>query len=115
MPPVIIEQVMVDRKPVAMGRSVIQSARKGELEFHYTAPSFTMPEKVKFKYKLEGFDDDWVEVGTRRVAYYTNIPPGNYRFRVMTSNGDGVWNKADATFSFRLTQRTSEVADAIEW
>jgi ligand-binding sensor domain-containing protein len=115
MPPVIIEQVMIDRKQVEMGRSVVQSARKGELEFHYTAPSFAMPEKVKFKYMLEGFDDDWVEVGTRRVAYYTNIPPGIYRFRVMTSNSDGVWNKTDATFSFRLTQRADEVADSIEW
>jgi hypothetical protein len=112
---VIIEQVMVDRKPVEIDGAVIKSALKGELEFHYTAPSFTMPEKIKFKYKLEGFDDDWVEVGTRRVAYYTNIPPGSYRFRVMTSNSDGVWTKTDATFSFRLTQRSAEVADVMEW
>jgi ligand-binding sensor domain-containing protein len=115
MPPVIIEQVVIDHKQVEMGRSITQSALKGELEFHYTAPSFTTPEKIKFKYKLEGFDDDWVEVGTRRVAYYTNIPPGTYRFHVMTSNSDGVWNKADATFSFRLTQHSDDIAEVMEW
>jgi hypothetical protein len=115
MPPVIIEQVMIDRKQVEMGRSVSKSALKGELEFHYTAPSFTMPEKVKFKYKLEGFDDEWVDAGTRRVAYYTNIPPGSYRFRVMTSNSDGVWNQADAAYSFRLIQHADDVAEVMEW
>jgi hypothetical protein len=65
--------------------------------------------------RLEGFDDDWLEMGTRRVAYYTNIPPGSYRFRVMTSNSDGVRNKTVATCSFRLTPRADDVADSIEW
>ena len=114
-PPVLIEQVVIDRKQVEMGRPVAQSARKGELEFHYTAPTFTTPEKMQFKYRLEGFDDDWVEAGTRRVAYYTNIPPGTYVFHVMTSSGNGVWSKADATFSFQLTQHPDEVADSMDW
>ncbi len=115
MPPVIIEQIVIDRRPVGMDQPVAQSARKGELEFHYTAPSFTVPEKVNFKYKLEGFDDDWVEAGTRRVAYYTNIPPGSYRFRVMTSNSEGLWNPADASFSFQLTPHLKEATEAMEW
>lgn len=108
LPTVIIEQAIIDRRQVRIDRPVAQAARKGELEFHYTAASLTMPEKVKFRYKLEGFDDDWVEVGTRRAAYYTNIPPGNYRFCVMTSNSDGVWNKAEASFSFQLTPRPGD-------
>jgi len=115
MPPVMIEQVMVDRKQVEMNQPAVRPSNKGELEFHYTAPSLTVPEKVKFKYKLEGFDDDWIEVGTRRVAYYTNIPPGSYRFRVMASNSDGLWNQVDASFSFRLTPHPEELVDSIEW
>ncbi len=115
MPGVVIEQVLIDRKQVEINQPIAQTAHKGELEFHYTAPSFTMPERVKFKYKLEGFDEDWVDVGTRRAAYYTNIPPGSYRFRVMTSNSDGVWNQADASFSFQLTIQSDQPVDSMEW
>ncbi|HLJ25765.1 MAG TPA: two-component regulator propeller domain-containing protein [Candidatus Angelobacter sp.] len=115
MPGVVIEQVLIDRKQVEINQPIAQTAHKGELEFHYTAPSFTMPERVKFKYKLEGFDEDWVDVGTRRAAYYTNIPPGSYRFRVMTSNSDGVWNVADASFSFQLTIQSDQPVDSMEW
>jgi signal transduction histidine kinase len=60
------------------------------------------PEKVRFKYKLEGFDKDWVDSGTRRVAYYTNLRPGNYTFRVIASNNDGVWNQTGAAFALYL-------------
>lgn len=115
MPGVLIEQAIINRKQVEMDQSIVQARGKGELEFHYTAPSFTTPERVKFKYKLEGFDDDWVEAGTRRAAYYTNIPPGSYRFRVMASNNDGVWNKAEVDFSFELTSHAEEARDSIEW
>jgi PAS domain S-box-containing protein len=62
------------------------------LEFQFTAPTFLAPEKVQFRYKLEGFDDEWVDAGPRRVAYYTNIPPGTYKFRVTAANEDGVWD-----------------------
>jgi ligand-binding sensor domain-containing protein/serine phosphatase RsbU (regulator of sigma subunit) len=72
-------------------------------EFQYTATSMLMPERVKFKYMLEGFDDDWVDAGTRRSAYYTSLPHGKeYRFRVMASNNDGVWNEAGVSTSFYL-------------
>src|SRR4029453_5551459 len=52
------------------------------------------------KYTLEGFDESWIDAGTRRVAYYTNIPAGRYRFRVIACNNDGVWNEAGASFGF---------------
>ncbi|MCP4708316.1 MAG: hybrid sensor histidine kinase/response regulator, partial [Planctomycetes bacterium] len=58
--------------------------------------------KIKFKYKLEGFDSGWKDVGTRRTAYYTNIPAGNHRFKVIACNNDGVWNREGASFSFYL-------------
>jgi signal transduction histidine kinase len=60
------------------------------------------PEKVRFKYKLEGFDRDWIDSGTRRIAYYTNLRPGRYRFRVIAANDDGVWNLTGATFELFL-------------
>jgi signal transduction histidine kinase len=68
------------------------AAGSTRFDFYYTAPSFIAPENVHFKYKLEGFDPDWIDGGNRRVAYYTNLRPGNYKFRVMAANNDGVWN-----------------------
>jgi signal transduction histidine kinase len=60
------------------------------------------PEKVRFKYKLDGFDNDWIDSGTRRIAYYTNLRPGAYKFHVIASNNDGVWNETGATFGLYL-------------
>src|SRR5207244_13477788 len=71
-------------------------------ELHYTALSFRIPERVLFKYKLEGFDQSWVDAETRRAAYYTNLSPGKYSFRVKACNDDGIWNEAGASFAFSL-------------
>jgi signal transduction histidine kinase len=71
------------------------------VEFHYTGLSFQLPEKMSFKYKLEGVDPEWIEV-TRRVAYYNNLRPGNYNFRVRACNNDGVWSETDATVALVL-------------
>src|SRR5258705_14014371 len=57
---------------------------------------------MRFKYRLEGFDNDWIDSGTRRIAYYTNLRPGNYRFQVIACNNDGVWNKTGAAFTLYL-------------
>ena len=73
-----------------------------KFEFHYEGLSFLAPEKVNFRYRLEGFDDEWVEAGTRRVAFYSSLPPGDYAFHVVACNNDGVWNEAGATYRFRL-------------
>jgi len=102
LPPVLIEEVIVDRQPVELSQQLQLPPGKGQLEFHYTALSFLAPGKVRFKYQLEGFDQDWIDAGTRRAAYYTNIPPGRYRFRVIACNNDGVWNEAGASFEFAL-------------
>jgi PAS domain S-box-containing protein len=101
-PPVIIEQVIVDHESINLGEKVRLVPGKERFEFHYTGLSFLVLEKVKFKYQLEGFDKEWVEAGPQRVAYYTNIPPGAYRFRVIACNNDGVWNETGASVEFDL-------------
>ncbi len=98
--PVHIESLLVDRAPVPLRDGVRVGPGRGELEFKYTAPSLRVPDRVRFRYRLDGFDPGWVEAGTRRTAYYTNIPPGRYRFRVIASNDDGVWNQSGASVSF---------------
>jgi signal transduction histidine kinase/ligand-binding sensor domain-containing protein/DNA-binding response OmpR family regulator/HPt (histidine-containing phosphotransfer) domain-containing protein len=102
LPPVVIEQVVADRKRIASSLGADLPPGGGELEFHYTALSLAAPEKIRFQYKLEGFDKEWIDAGSRRIAYYTNIPPGRYRFRVIAANNDGVWNREGASFEIHL-------------
>jgi PAS domain S-box-containing protein len=101
-PPVVIESVKINQRRADPRSWVKAPPGKGELEFNYTALSFLAVQRVRFKYKLEGFDTDWIDAGTRRAAYYTNIPPGSYRFRVIACNADGAWNDAGAAFDFSL-------------
>jgi len=101
-PPVAIEQIRVDDESMTPAQSIELAPGKSRFDFYYTALSFVAPEKVRFKYKLEGFDSDWIDGGTRRVAYYTNLRPGRYKFRVIASNNDGLWNPIGATFDFYL-------------
>ncbi len=101
-PPVSIEEVAIDGRAYDPQGTAVVSPGRGEIEVHYAGLSFLEPEKVRFKYRLEGFDQGWVDPGTRRVAYYTNIPPGAYRFRVAAANNDGVWNEEGASFAFEL-------------
>ncbi len=91
-PPVVIEAAKVDNKTVSVGAPIRIEAGENNLEINYTGLSFVKPELISFKYKLEGQDADWVEAGTRRAAYYSYLPPGNYTFRVIAANSDGVWN-----------------------
>lgn len=85
-----------------LARRVIVPPGGRDLELHYTGISFASPEKVRFRYKLEGWDPDWIEAGTRRTAYYHGIPPGEYVFRVMASNADNVWNEQGAALALTL-------------
>ena len=102
MPPVQIEQVLINKQPQLPSAAPQLPLGGGELEIHYAALSFTSPEKVRFKYKLEGFDKDWVEAGTRRFAYYANLPPGYYSFKVIAGQIDGPWNEKGQAFGFYL-------------
>lgn len=101
-PAVMIERVLVDHEQIDAIANAELAPGKGKFEFHYTGLSFVAPEKVRFKYKLEGFDKSWVDAGTQREAVYTNIPPGSYAFRVIACNNDGVWNETGTAFSFYL-------------
>jgi len=98
-PPVHVEQVIANRQAydLTVGTPVLKlPALIHDLEIDYTALSTGAPEKAQFRYKLERFDRDWQNAGTRRQAFYNNLPPGDYRFRVSASNDSGVWNEAGA-------------------
>jgi signal transduction histidine kinase/ligand-binding sensor domain-containing protein len=97
-----IEQFSVDDNPVFAGNTVTIKPGGRRFAFEYAALSFSAPQKVRFKYRLEGFDHGWVDAAALRTAYYTNLPPGPYTFQVLACNNDGVWSTAPASFSFRL-------------
>ncbi|HSE42248.1 MAG TPA: two-component regulator propeller domain-containing protein [Acidobacteriota bacterium] len=103
-PPVYVEQVFVDgvEQKNTRNQKIEFPPGKKKFEFQYTALSLLIPDRVKFRYKLEGFDHDWVDAGTRRVAYYTGLPSANYRFRITAANNDGVWSEKDDSFDFYL-------------
>jgi signal transduction histidine kinase/ligand-binding sensor domain-containing protein len=111
-PSVVIEAARIDNQAVTT--DLLQSAlyspnaalrlepRQNNFEIQYTALSFINSENLKFKYKLEGQDPDWVEAGTRRTAYYSYLPPGEYTFRVIAANRDGVWNMEGRSLRIRV-------------
>jgi signal transduction histidine kinase/ligand-binding sensor domain-containing protein len=99
-PPVQINQIIADRKTYAADTKLRLPPLIRDVQIDYTALSLVAPEKMRFRYKLEGRDRDWIEVGTRRQAFYSDLPPRNYRFRVAASNNSGVWNEAGAFLDF---------------
>jgi|GEM_PF-516533 len=99
-PPVHLEEILVDGEAVDPSSLVELPRGARNLEVRYTALSFVAPERVRFRYRLEGFDDDWIEAGDRRTAYYPVIPAGEHRFQVIASNGDEIWNDTGASFTF---------------
>jgi PAS domain S-box-containing protein len=101
-PQILVERITADKHEVANDGAMVLPPGKGQLEFGYTATSFIEPQRTRFKYMLEGFDKDWTDAGDRRTAYYTNIPPGQYRFRVIACNADGVWSPTEASIAFVL-------------
>ena len=101
-PPVVIESVKLGRAPVASDHPVEVAPGQEDLEIEYTALSFINSERLQFRYKLEGLNQDWVNAGTRRTAYYSHMPPGEYTFRVMAANSDGVWNEQDQRLRIRV-------------
>jgi signal transduction histidine kinase len=104
-PPVALERFAVDDLPQALrtaGSEVEIPAGHVHFQFDYAGLSFTAPQKVRYRFMLEGFDHGWTEAGARRSAYYTNIPPGRYTFRVQAANNDGLWNTEGAALAFEL-------------
>ena len=99
-PPVHIEEITADGREIISLERLSLPARVRRLQIAFTALSFTAPRKVRFRYKLEGYDADWSSPVSLRQATYTNLPPGNYEFRVVACNNDGVWNTTGDTFNF---------------
>jgi len=103
-PPVVVERLAAGGEVYRPGgEPVTLDPGHRDLQIDYTALSFVAPENMRFRYRLEGYNDDWVEAGTRRTAFYTNIPPGSYTFHVIASNEEGVWNEAGAALSLSVT------------
>jgi ligand-binding sensor domain-containing protein/AraC-like DNA-binding protein len=105
-PPVLIEAVYFNRQsiPLHPDTGTIEFRGMVDVDFHFTAPTFLSPEKVKFKYRLEGVDPDWIllPAGQGREAHYNEIPAGTYMFRVTACNADGVWNQPGESLMFTL-------------
>jgi ligand-binding sensor domain-containing protein/signal transduction histidine kinase len=122
-PPVVIEEAIVDEVAEPLNGSTAESDRPSagfakrssgdsaklrvgpgshQFEFHFTALSLTAPEKVRFKYKLEGLDAKWLDTGKRRMAHYSSVPPGDYQFRVTACNNDGVWSEEGDTLALTI-------------
>ncbi|MFQ5571919.1 MAG: two-component regulator propeller domain-containing protein [Rhodothermales bacterium] len=102
-PPVIIENMVAGDEVVDLREEqIVVPPGNDKIEIDYAGLSYLAPEKVFFKYKLEGYDKRWEEAGTRRTAYYTNLSPGAYTFRVIASNNDGLWNETGASVAFYL-------------
>jgi signal transduction histidine kinase/ligand-binding sensor domain-containing protein len=101
-PPVYVEEVIADTKNYPPGVGLRLPALTRNIEIDYTALSFVVPQKVRFRYKLEGRDTTWQEPGTRRQAFYSDLRPGKYRFRIIACNNDGLWNEQGATLDFSV-------------
>ncbi|HYC62423.1 MAG TPA: two-component regulator propeller domain-containing protein [Thermoanaerobaculia bacterium] len=108
-PPVHVEEVLIDGNP-ATARPLRVPPRTRRLELRFTALSLRAPERVKFRYRLEGYDRDWVDAGNSRVAHYTKLAPGSYTLRVMAANEDGVWSKGEARLGVTVDPRWFETS-----
>jgi signal transduction histidine kinase len=119
-PPVVIEEILIDGKglddttgaqaqPVPAGMIYNRDRKflevppgRHQFEFRYTGLSLVSPDRVQFRYRLEGADEDWVDAGTRRFAHYNFLPAGTYRFNVIACNSDGVWNESGGVLTLKI-------------
>jgi signal transduction histidine kinase/ligand-binding sensor domain-containing protein len=98
-----IQSLVADRKEFEATPNLKVPPNPRDLQIDYTSPTFSIPRKVNFRYRLDGYDLDWHDAGTRRQAFYTDLPPGKYSFRVIASNSDGVWDDTPARLDFSVT------------
>lgn len=102
-PPVVLQRFLVDDSPQDFSTMPADiSFGHARFTMEYAGLSYTAPTEVRYRFRLEGFDKDWTDAGSRRSATYTNLPPGSYRFRVQAMNNDGVWNRAGTELRFRI-------------
>jgi len=108
-PPVAIENVLIESRPaenflpaIRRQAAIVVSPGQNNLEIAYTGLSFIKPEQIRFRYKLEGLDANWTDAGARRTAYFSYLPPGEYTFRVVAANSDGVWNETGKSLAITV-------------
>ena len=101
-PRVVIEAVAVDREPKPVAGQIRIGPGHENLEIQYTGLSWTRPREMKFRFRMAGLDRDWVDAGTRRTAYYSHLPPGDYTFTVIADNGEGVWNATGQSLAIEV-------------
>jgi signal transduction histidine kinase/ligand-binding sensor domain-containing protein len=101
-PPVKITALVANGRRYPDPAAISLAKGISRLEIGYSGLSLSIPERVRFRYKLDGVDENWVDPGTRRQAFYTNLAPGDYRFQVIAANNDGVWNRSGATLEFSI-------------
>jgi signal transduction histidine kinase/ligand-binding sensor domain-containing protein len=102
-PPVVIENARIGSENIVNFQKGIEILSGQEnLEIDYTGLSFIKPEQLRFRYRLENLDENWTEAGTRRTAFYPYLPPGEYTFRVIADNGEGVWNETGKSISIKV-------------
>jgi signal transduction histidine kinase/ligand-binding sensor domain-containing protein len=101
-PPVLVEEAWANKLTLARDGQTFVPPGNNTLDFRFTALSFSAPAELRFKYRLEPFEKDWVDAGTRRIAHYTNMTPGKYSFRVIAANNYGIWNDRGANVRFVL-------------
>jgi signal transduction histidine kinase len=104
-PPVVLQSLLVDGKSVSLINGAALDRMPPDhqrLEFRFSGLSFVAPSKVLFKYRLDGIDETWVDAGSKRTAFYSRLPAGTYRFRVIACNNDGVWNSDGASLAFTV-------------
>jgi signal transduction histidine kinase/ligand-binding sensor domain-containing protein len=109
-PRVVIEDVQANGREMDPRKPLELAAGKANLSLRYTALSFASPTRISFRYQLEGFDPEWIMAGPRREAFYTNLPPGNYRFRVAAANLGGDWSESQSPLSIRIPPLIYETA-----
>jgi len=97
-----IESLVADRKEFEATPNLKVPPNPRDLQIDYTSPTFSIPQKINFRCRLDGYDRDWHDAGTRRQAFYTDLPPGKYSFRVIACNSDGVWNESAAKLDFSV-------------
>jgi signal transduction histidine kinase len=116
-PPVFIERAIVHGRTVDPGAMAALGPGAIDAEFHYTAVDLAAAEKTRFRYRLDGYDGQWIDAGTRRVAYYTKIPPGRYQFTVIATDSAGAWSATPIHAAFVVIpfwwQRTEVMAGAV--
>jgi signal transduction histidine kinase len=101
-PPVRITTIIVNGQRLRSSQNLQLKSSEKNVEIRYAGLSFISPEKVTFRYMLEGYDKTWTDAGPRRSAFFTNLPPGNFRFRVLACNADGIWSVQPASLNFTI-------------